>query len=139
VIAARSASLIQAFSKIGLVPDCGGTWLLPRLVGRARALGLAMTGDKLPAEEAQRIGLIWQCVDDAALMDTALALAAKLAAMPTKALAETRTAIDEAMGLDFADALSMEARRQDSLGRAHDAREGIAAFVEKRAPKFSDR
>jgi 2-(1,2-epoxy-1,2-dihydrophenyl)acetyl-CoA isomerase len=139
VIAARSASFIQAFSKIGLVPDCGGTWLLPRLVGRARALGLAMTGDKLPAEEAQRIGLIWQCVDDAALMDTALALAAKLAAMPTKALAETRTAIDEAMGLDFADALSMEARRQDSLGRAHDAREGIAAFVEKRAPKFSDR
>jgi 2-(1,2-epoxy-1,2-dihydrophenyl)acetyl-CoA isomerase len=139
VIAARSASFIQAFSKIGLVPDCGGTWLLPRLVGRARALGLAMTGDKLPAEEAQRIGLIWQCVDDAALMDTALALAAKLAAMPTKALAETRTAIDEAMGLDFADALSMEARRQDSLGRAHDAQEGIAAFVEKRAPKFIDR
>jgi 2-(1,2-epoxy-1,2-dihydrophenyl)acetyl-CoA isomerase len=139
VIAARSASFIQAFSKIGLVPDCGGTWLLPRLVGRARALGLAMTGDKLPAEEAQRIGLIWQCVDDAALMDTSLALAAKLAAMPTKALAETRTAIDEAMGLDFADALSMEARRQDSLGRAHDAREGIAAFVEKRTPKFTDR
>jgi 2-(1,2-epoxy-1,2-dihydrophenyl)acetyl-CoA isomerase len=139
VIAARSASFIQAFSKIGLVPDCGGTWLLPRLVGRARALGLAMTGDKLPAEEAQRIGLIWQCVDDAALMDTALALAAKLAAMPTKALAETRAAIDDAMGLDFADSLSMEARRQDSLGRAHDAREGIAAFVEKRTPKFTDR
>jgi 2-(1,2-epoxy-1,2-dihydrophenyl)acetyl-CoA isomerase len=139
VIAARSASFIQAFSKIGLVPDCGGTWLLPRLVGRARALGLAMTGDKLPAEEAQRIGLIWQSVDDAALMDTALALAAKLAAMPTKALAETRAAIDEAMGLEFADALSMEARRQDTLGRAHDAREGIAAFVEKRAPKFTDR
>ena len=139
VIAARSASFIQAFSKIGLVPDCGGTWLLPRLVGRARAIGLAMTGDKLPAEEAQRIGLIWQCVDDAALMDTALALAAKLAAMPTKALAETRAAIDEAMGLEFADALSMEARRQDTLGRAHDAREGIAAFVEKRAPKFTDR
>jgi 2-(1,2-epoxy-1,2-dihydrophenyl)acetyl-CoA isomerase len=139
VIAARSASFIQAFSKIGLVPDCGGTWLLPRLVGRARAIGLAMTGDKLPAEEAQRIGLIWQCVDDAALMDTALALAAKLAAMPTKALAETRAAIDEAMGLEFADALSMEARRQDRLGRAHDAQEGIAAFVEKRAPKFTDR
>ncbi len=139
VVAARSASFIQAFSKIGLVPDCGGTWLLPRLVGRARALGLVMTGDKLPAEEAQRIGLIWQCVDDAALMDTALALAARLAAMPTKALAETRAAIDEAMGLAFADALSMEARRQDTLGRAHDAREGIAAFVEKRAPKFTDR
>jgi 2-(1,2-epoxy-1,2-dihydrophenyl)acetyl-CoA isomerase len=139
VIAARSASFIQAFSKIGLIPDCGGTWLLPRLTGRARALGLAMTGDKLPAEEAQRIGLIWQCVDDVALMDTALALANKLAAMPSKALAETRRAIDDAMALDYAGALSMEAQRQDALGRAHDAREGIAAFVDKRAPKFSDR
>jgi 2-(1,2-epoxy-1,2-dihydrophenyl)acetyl-CoA isomerase len=139
VLAARSASFIQAFSKIGLIPDCGGTWLLPRLVGRARAIGLAMTGDKLPAEEARRIGLIWQCVDDAALMDSALALANKLAAMPTKALAETRRALDDAMALDYATALSMEARRQDALGKAHDAGEGIAAFVEKRAPKFSDR
>jgi 2-(1,2-epoxy-1,2-dihydrophenyl)acetyl-CoA isomerase len=139
VVAARSASFIQAFSKIGLVPDCGGTWLLPRLVGRQRAIGLAMTGDKLPAEEAQRIGLVWQCVDDAALMDTALALAGKLAAMPTRALAETRRAIDEAMGSDYAAALSMEAQRQGTLGRAHDAKEGIAAFVEKRAPKFTDR
>jgi 2-(1,2-epoxy-1,2-dihydrophenyl)acetyl-CoA isomerase len=139
VIAARSASFIQAFSKIGLVPDCGGTWLLPRLVGRARAIGLAMTGDKLGAEDAQRIGLIWQCVDDAALMDTALALAAKLAAMPTKALAETRAAIDESAGLDYDAALSMEARRQGELGAAHDAQEGVAAFVAKRAPRFSDR
>ena len=79
VIAAKSASFIQAFSKIGLVPDGGGTWLLPRLVGRARALGLAMTGDKLPAEEAAAIGMIWRCVDDAALQDTTLALAQKLA------------------------------------------------------------
>ena len=139
VVAARSASFIQAFSKIGLVPDCGGTWLLPRLVGRARAIGLAMTGDKLAAEEAARIGLIWQCVDDAVLMDSALALAAKLAAMPTRALAETRRAIDEASGLDYAAALSMEAQAQDRLGRSHDAIEGIAAFVEKRAPRFTDR
>ena len=139
VLAARSASFIQAFSKIALVPDCGGTWLLPRLLGRARALGLAMTGDKLVAGAAVRIGLIWQCVEDAALMEVALALAAKLAAMPTRALAETRAAIDEAMGLDFAAALSMEARRQHALGQAADAREGIAAFIEKRAPKFSDR
>ncbi len=79
VVAARSASFIQAFSKIALVPDCGGTWLLPRLVGRARALGLAMTGDKLPADEAQRMGMIWQCVDDVALMDTVMALATRLA------------------------------------------------------------
>ncbi len=139
VVAARSASFIQAFSKIALIPDCGGTWLLPRLVGRARALGLALSGDKLGAEEAQRIGLIWQCVEDAALMDSALALAGKLAAMPSKALAETRRAIDDAMLLDYDSALSMEAQRQGVLGSAPDAREGIAAFVEKRAPKFTDR
>jgi 2-(1,2-epoxy-1,2-dihydrophenyl)acetyl-CoA isomerase len=139
VLAARSASFIQAFSKIALIPDCGGTWLLPRLVGRARALGLAMSGEKLSAEDAQRIGLIWQCVEDTVLMSTALALADKLAAMPTKALAETRRAIDDAMTLDYASALSMEAQRQGTLGAAHDAREGIAAFVEKRAPKFTDR
>jgi 2-(1,2-epoxy-1,2-dihydrophenyl)acetyl-CoA isomerase len=139
VIAARSASFIQAFSKIGLIPDCGGTFLLPRLVGRARAIGLAMTGDKLGAEEAQRIGLVWQVAEDTALMDTALALAGKLAAMPSKALAETRRAIDDAMAMDYAAALSMEAQRQGVLGRAHDAKEGIAAFVEKRAPKFADR
>ncbi len=139
VVAARSASFIQAFSKIGLIPDCGGTWLLPRLVGRARAIGLAMTGDKLPAEEAQRIGLIWQCVDDAALMDSALALATKLAAMPSHALAETRRAIDDAMSLEYEAALWMEAQRQGSLGRAHDAIEGVEAFRTKRAPIFSDR
>jgi 2-(1,2-epoxy-1,2-dihydrophenyl)acetyl-CoA isomerase len=139
VVAARSASFIQAFSKIGLIPDCGGTWLLPRLVGRARAIGLAMSGDKLPAEEAQRIGLIWQIAEDTALMDVALALANKLAAMPVRALAETRRAIDDAMGLDYEGALSMEALRQGALGRAPDAKEGIAAFVEKRAPRFTDR
>jgi 2-(1,2-epoxy-1,2-dihydrophenyl)acetyl-CoA isomerase len=139
VVAARSASFIQAFSKIGLVPDCGGTWLLPRLVGRARALGLAMTGDKLPAEEAQRIGLIWQCVDDAALMDSALALGQRLAAMPSKALAETRRVFDAAMGLDFDAALGLEAQTQRVLGRAPDFREGVAAFFDKRPPVFSDR
>jgi 2-(1,2-epoxy-1,2-dihydrophenyl)acetyl-CoA isomerase len=139
VIAARSASFIQAFAKIGLIPDCGGTWLLPRLAGRARAIGLAMTGDKLAAEEAARIGLIWQCVDDVALMDTAMALATKLALLPTRALAETRLAIDEAIGMDYADALSNEARRQGALGRAHDSREGVKAFVEKRPPHFTDR
>ena len=139
VVAARSASFIQAFSKIGLVPDCGGTWLLPRLVGRARALGLAMTGDKLPAEEAQRIGLIWQCVDDAALMDSALALASRLAAMPSRALADTRRALDDAAQLDYAQALALEARMQRELGRAHDYAEGVAAFLAKRAPVFTDR
>ncbi len=139
VIAARSASFIQAFSKIGLVPDCGGTWLLPRLVGRARALGLAMTGDKLPAEEAQRMGMIWQCVDDAALMDSARALALRLAAMPSKALAETRRVIDAAMPMDFADAIGLEARTQRELGKAHDFAEGVAAFFAKRPAQFKDR
>ncbi len=139
VIAARGASFIQAFSKIGLVPDCGGTWLLPRLVGRARALGLALTGDKLAAEEAQRIGLIWACVDDAALMDSAMALAARLAAMPTKALAATRLALDASSMLDYAQALALEASMQRDLGRAHDFQEGVAAFLEKRAASFSDR
>jgi 2-(1,2-epoxy-1,2-dihydrophenyl)acetyl-CoA isomerase len=139
VIAARSASFIQAFSKIALIPDCGGTWLLPRLVGRARALGLAITGDKLPAEEAERIGLIWRCVDDAALTEQTMALANRLAAMPVKALAATRRVLDEAVLISYADALSLEARVQAEMGVGADFREGVAAFLEKRSAKFSDR
>lgn len=139
VIAAASASFVQAFIKIGLVPDCGGSWLLPRLVGRARALGLAMTGDKLPAEQAERIGLIWQCVDDAALMSSAMALADKLAALPSRALAETRRVLDSALAMDFADAITQEADTQRELARAHDSAEGVAAFLAKRAPVFRDR
>jgi 2-(1,2-epoxy-1,2-dihydrophenyl)acetyl-CoA isomerase len=139
VVASRSAGFIQAFAKIGLVPDCGGTWLLPRLVGRARAIGLAMSGDKLSAEEAQRIGLIWQCVDDAQLMPTAQALADKLAALPSRALADTRRTIDAAAMLDYGQALELEARLQRDLGHANDFAEGVAAFLDKRAPVFTDR
>ena len=139
VVAARSASFIQAFAKIGLVPDSGGTWLLPRLEGRARALGLALLGDKLGAEEAQRIGLIWQCVDDAQLQPTVQALAERLAAMPVKALAGIRAALDDAWLLDWPQALAREAQQQRELGFAHDYREGVQAFGEKRAPSFKDR
>jgi 2-(1,2-epoxy-1,2-dihydrophenyl)acetyl-CoA isomerase len=139
VIAARSASFIQAFSKIGLVPDAGGTWLLPRLVGRATAIGLAMLGDKLPAEEAERIGMIWKCVDDAAFADEVRAIATRLAALPTKALAATREAIDASQHLDLGTALSHEAKVQRVLGNAHDFAEGVAAFLAKRAPTFRDR
>jgi 2-(1,2-epoxy-1,2-dihydrophenyl)acetyl-CoA isomerase len=139
VVAGRSASFIQAFTKIGLVPDSGGTWLLPRLVGSARALGIALLGDKLPAEEAARIGLIWQCVDDAALADTAAALASKLAAMPTRALVATRQAMTAAQDMDLGTALAEEARLQREMGNANDYREGVEAFLAKRAPVFKDR
>lgn len=139
VVAKRSASFIQAFARIGLVPDAGGTWLLPRLVGRARALALAMLGDKLPAEDAERIGLIWKCVDDAVFETEVSTLAARLAAMPTRALVATREAIDASQRLDLAEALGQEARMQRELGYGHDYREGVAAFIAKRAPAFSDR
>jgi len=139
VIAGRSASFIQAFSKIGLVPDCGGTWLLPRLLGRPMALGLAMTGDKLSAEDAVRLGLIWECVDDKYLADTAMAMAQRLAAMPVKALVATRRALDQASQMDLEQALSLEARVQRDLGHAPDFAEGVEAFRQKRVPAFRDR
>jgi 2-(1,2-epoxy-1,2-dihydrophenyl)acetyl-CoA isomerase len=139
VLAARSASFVQAFARIGLVPDTGGTWLLPRLVGRARALGLAMLGDKLAADDAERIGLIWRCVDDAALADEARDLAQRLAALPVKALVATRRAIDNAQHLTLEQALDEEALAQAELGRAHDYLEGVAAFAARRKPGFTDR
>jgi 2-(1,2-epoxy-1,2-dihydrophenyl)acetyl-CoA isomerase len=139
VVAARSASFLQAFSKIGLVPDTGGTWLLPRLVGHARALAIAMTGDKIPAEQAAAMGMVWQCVDDAQLAPTVQALAARLAAMPTRALVATRQALADAQRMDMGAALQMEARLQSALGSAHDYLEGVDAFRNKRAPQFTDR
>jgi len=139
VVAARSASFVQAFAKIGLIPDCGGTWLLPRLVGRGHALALAMLGDKLAAEEAARIGLVWKCVDDAVFASEVGTLAARLAAMPTRALARTRQAMDASQDLDLAAALSHEADVQRELGYAHDFHEGVAAFLAKRPPVFTDR
>ncbi len=139
VLAGASASFIQAFSKIGLIPDCGGTWLLPRLVGRARALQLTLLGDKLPAAEAQEIGLIYRCVPDEELASAAQALAQRLSQMPVRALAETRKALDEASLLDFEDALKLESVMQSQQGFGRDYLEGVGAFLQKRKPTFTDR
>jgi 2-(1,2-epoxy-1,2-dihydrophenyl)acetyl-CoA isomerase len=139
VLAAESSNFIQAFSKIGLLPDCGGTWLLPRLVGRAQAMALTMLGDKLSAADAQAIGLIYRCVPDVELLDEALALAQRLATMPVAALAATRQALDSAMQMDWPTALAQEAALQRRLGFAHDYQEGASAFLQKRKPAFSDR
>ena len=139
VVAGRSASFIQAFSKIGLVPDTGGTWLLPRLIGQARAMGLFMLGDKLAATEAAAMGMIWQCVDDDALQATVQALAERLARMPTAALVATRKAMADAQGLSLDGALDLEAQLQTTRGSSHDYLEGVDAFRNKRPPIFTDR
>jgi 2-(1,2-epoxy-1,2-dihydrophenyl)acetyl-CoA isomerase len=137
VIAARSATFIQSFSKLGLVPDSGGTWTLPGLAGTARALGLALLGDKLSAEQAAAWGLIWRCVADSELAATVDALAAQLASGPTRGLARTKQAIYAARGLSFAEALDAERDAQRELGASADYAEGVAAFAAKRAPRFS--
>jgi len=139
VFAAQSASFIQSFSKIGLVPDCGGTWWLPRLLGPARAMGLALLGDKLSAADAERWGLIWRCVEDDALMPTVTAVARQLAAGPTQGYLRTRQAIDAGLSLPLAAALDVERDHQRVLGRSADFREGVAAFSEKRPARFVGR
>ena len=139
VIAARSASFVQAFSKLGLVPDSGGTWFLPRLVGTARALGLTLLGDKLPAEQAASWGLIWRCVEDAELTDVVEGLARQLAAAPTRGLARTKQAIYEGWGRTLQEQLDVERDYQGELGRTADYAEGVAAFAAKRAPNFTGR
>jgi 2-(1,2-epoxy-1,2-dihydrophenyl)acetyl-CoA isomerase len=139
VIAAKSASFIQAFAKIGLVPDSGGTYWLPRLVGPARAMGLALLGDKLPAEQAAAWGLIWKCVDDAELIPTVDALLAQLAQAPTKGLAAIKHALHASEHNTVEQQLSLECELQRMLGYSTDYREGVAAFIEKRAPKFTGR
>ncbi|QYD69498.1 2-(1,2-epoxy-1,2-dihydrophenyl)acetyl-CoA isomerase PaaG [Paraburkholderia edwinii] len=136
VLAARSASFIQAFVKIGLVPDSGGTWFLPRRVGFARALGLAITGDKLSAEKAESWGLIWQAVDDGELTSTASELAAQLAQQPTQAIVATRLAMRSGMTQTLDQQLDIERDLQRELGTSHDYAEGVRAFIEKRAPRF---
>ncbi len=137
VIAARSAKFIQSFANIGLIPDSGGTWTLPRLAGQARALGLALTGEPLIAERAEAWGLIWKCVDDDKLKDETDALAAKFASAPTKGLAATKKLIRESGARTLDAQLDVERDAQRALGRTADYKEGVAAFMEKRSPKFS--
>src|SRR5262245_28020138 len=134
VIAARSASFLQAFSRIGLLPDSGGTYFLPRLAGTARAMGLALLADKLSAEDAERWGLIWKVVDDTALQGESLALAKTLAAGPTRAYAAIKKALYAQATLDAQ--LDLELDLQRELGYIADFREGVAAFIEKCKPAF---
>lgn len=139
VVATKSASFIQAFCKIGLVPDSGGTYWLPRLVGTARAIGLAMLGDKVSAEQAAAWGMIWQAVDDAAFGETVEKLLAHLAVAPTKGLVASRRAIHASAANTLEAQLDLERDLQRELGYGDDYREGVAAFVEKRAPRFTGR
>lgn len=138
VIAAKSASFVQVFGpRLGLIPDLGCTWHLPRLVGRARALGLALTGDKLPAEMAAEWRLIWKCVDDEALMNEARAIATKLAKGPTNAFGEIRKAVDVAGHNDFATQLDYERDVQGMLGDHPNFAAGVKAFLTKKEPEFT--
>jgi 2-(1,2-epoxy-1,2-dihydrophenyl)acetyl-CoA isomerase len=139
VLAARSAKFIQAFAKIGLVPDSGGTWLLPRLIGRARARGLALLAEPLAAEEAEAWGLIWKVIDDESLIIEATKLAAHLATQPTFGLALTRRALDAAEMNSLDEQLDLERDLQNQAGRTPDYAEGVRAFFEKRPPSFTGR
>lgn len=137
VLAGRSAGFLQAFAKIGLVPDSGGTWLLPRLVGSARARALCMLADKISAETAESWGMIWKAVDDDKLLDEACAMAAHLATQPTYALALIKQALDAAETNTMDQQLTLEAELQSRAGRSDDNAEGVAAFLEKRKPVFT--
>jgi 2-(1,2-epoxy-1,2-dihydrophenyl)acetyl-CoA isomerase len=139
VLAARSARFIQAFARLGLVPDAGGTWFLPRLVGRARARGLALLAEPLPAAKAEEWGLIWKVVDDESLMIEAAKLAAHLATQPTFGLALTKRALDEAATNSLDAQLDLERDLQSQAGRTADYAEGVRAFFEKRSPSFTGR
>ena len=135
-IAAKSASFIQAFSKIGLIPDSGGTYFLPRLVGWQKASALFMLGDKISAEEAERIGMIYKVFADEIFEQEAMKIALTLAQMPTKALAFTKAALNNSLVNNYEDQLHDEELLQERAGRTKDYQEGVQAFLEKRKPNF---
>jgi 2-(1,2-epoxy-1,2-dihydrophenyl)acetyl-CoA isomerase len=139
VFAAKSATFIQSFSKLGLVPDSGGTWSLPRLVGPARAIGLTFLGDQLSAEQAAAWGLIWRCVEDAELAGVVDQIARQLATAPTRGLARTKEAIYSSGLRTLEQQLDVERDFQRELGLSEDYAEGVAAFTGKRAPRFTGR
>lgn len=137
VIAAKSAKFIQSFAAIGLIPDSGGTWVLPRLVGQARAMGLALTGEPLEAERAAEWGLIWKAVEDEALDAEVDALAARFASGPTRGLARIKKMLRESWDHDLETELGLQRDAMRELGFSDDYREGVAAFMEKRKPNFT--
>ncbi len=139
VLAARSASFIQAFCKIGLIPDSGGTWMLPRLIGMARAKALALLGERLTAEQAADWGLIYRVVDDAKLRSEALKLARHLATQPTSGLALIKRSLNASFDNSFDEQLDLERDLQRLAGRSDDYREGVSAFMAKRSPTFRGR
>jgi 2-(1,2-epoxy-1,2-dihydrophenyl)acetyl-CoA isomerase len=133
-IAAPAASFVQAFSKIGLIPDSGGSWILPQRLGMARAMALCMTGDKLSAAQAKDWGLIWDVAEDA--LEATLDMASRMATMPTMALAETRYLLRSAATNTFSEQLDLERDVQSKLGHTHDYMEGVGAFLQKRPAQF---
>jgi 2-(1,2-epoxy-1,2-dihydrophenyl)acetyl-CoA isomerase len=136
VLAARSAVFIEAFCKLGLIPDTGGTYFLPRLVGSARAMGMALLGERLSAEQAEQWGLIWKCFDDDQLERETNAMAIHFAAAPTKGLARTKQAFHASAANTLTQQLELEAMFMRELGYSDDYREGVAAFIGKRSPQF---
>lgn len=137
VVAARSASFTQAFSRIGLIPDSGGTYFLPRLVGWQKASALMMLSEKIPADDAERMGMIYKVFDDVSFKEESIKIATTLAAMPTKGLALTKQLLDNSFNNDFEEQLHDEEIFQDRAGRTADYKEGVQSFLEKRKPNFT--